>query len=144
MKRRPFRVYFVLALILLVALVIATMCMGRYGQTPLETVKILLSKIFPIEPTWTNGAYITVMKVRFPRVIGAVIVGASLSLAGTTYQGIFKNPLVSPDLLGVSSGASVGAAITILLGTSAAFIQFGALIGGASGCCYDSDYSKAA
>jgi iron complex transport system permease protein len=54
--------------------------------------------------------------IRIPRVLAAVLVGAALSLSGAVYQGVFKNPLVSPDLLGVSSGACVGAAAAVLLG----------------------------
>ena len=54
--------------------------------------------------------------IRIPRVLAAVLVGAALSLSGAVYQGVFKNPLVSPDLLGVSSGACVGAAAAVLRG----------------------------
>jgi iron complex transport system permease protein len=56
-----------------------------------------------------------VMVIRLPRVIGAVLAGAALALSGATYQGVFRNTLVSPDLLGVASGAGVGASIAILL-----------------------------
>jgi len=52
---------------------------------------------------------------RLPRVVAAIVVGAALALAGAAYQGVFRNPLVSPDLLGVTGGACVGAAISILL-----------------------------
>jgi iron complex transport system permease protein len=61
-----------------------------------------------------------------------LLVGAGLALSGTTYQGIFKNPLVSPDLLGVSSGACVGAALAILNDLGAGGIQSCALLGGLS------------
>jgi len=71
-----------------------------------------------------------VMGFRFPRVIATVIVGGSLALAGAVYQGIFKNPLVSPEFLGVSSGACVGAAVAILLALSATGIQVFAFLGG--------------
>jgi iron complex transport system permease protein len=59
-----------------------------------------------------------VFVLRIPRIIGAIVIGAALSLSGAVYQSVFKNPLVSPDILGVSSGASVGAATAILLGGS--------------------------
>ena len=49
--------------------------------------------------------------IRLPRILSALFIGASLSVAGATYQGMFRNPLVSPDILGVSSGASLGAAL---------------------------------
>ena len=53
--------------------------------------------------------------IRLPRILAAMLVGASLSLAGASFQGLFRNPLVSPDILGVSSGAGFGAALAILL-----------------------------
>lgn len=130
MRYRFFGLRLILALAVLVGLSLFALCVGHYGQTPLETIQILLSRILPIEPTWTDNAVTVVMTVRLPRICGAVLVGAALSLAGATYQSIFKNPLVSPDLLGVSSGASVGAAITILIGLSAGATQVGALLGG--------------
>ena len=70
--------------------------------------------------------------VRLPRVLAAVFVGAALSLAGAVYQGVFKNPLVSPEFLGISTGACVGAAIAILMSFSAIFIQAFAFLGGIS------------
>ena len=70
--------------------------------------------------------YTVVMIVRLPRLAANVLVGAALALSGATYQGMFKNPLVSPDLLGVSNGAGVGAAVAIILGMSAAGIQISA------------------
>lgn len=124
------RVPFLIAILLLLGLSLAALCLGRYGNSPWETVQILLAQFFPIPQTWTDGAAIVVLKNRLPRVIAAILVGSALALSGTAYQGIFKNPLVSPDLLGVSSGASVGAASAILLGLSAGMIQLGALGGG--------------
>ena len=56
------------------------------------------------------------LKEHLQRIFAAILVGAALSVAGATFQGIFRNPLVSPDLLGVSSGACIGAAMAILLG----------------------------
>jgi iron complex transport system permease protein len=64
-----------------------------------------------------------VFVLRIPRIIGAIVIGAALSLSGAVYQSVFKNPLVSPDILGVSSGASVGAATAILLGGSLLSMQ---------------------
>ena len=130
MCTRQFCGRFMLALAVLLGLILAALCIGRYGQTPLETIKILLSRAFPIEQTWENGAETVVFLARLPRIAAALLVGAALSISGTAYQGIFKNPLVSPDLLGVASGASVGAAVAILAGAAAAMVQVGALAGG--------------
>ena len=64
-----------------------------------------------------------VLGLRVPRILASVVVGGALSMSGAAYQGIFKNPLVSPDFLGVSSGACIGAAVAILLGLSAGSIS---------------------
>lgn len=71
-----------------------------------------------------------ITKLRLPRTIMAMMVGIGLSLSGLLYQEIFKNKLVSPDLLGVSTGASVGAALAIVLGLSSLFISVFAFIAG--------------
>jgi iron complex transport system permease protein len=71
-----------------------------------------------------------VMQVRGPRVAAALLVGAALAAAGTAYQGMFRNPLVSPDILGVSSGAALGAVLAILLSLGAVFMQLFAFAGG--------------
>jgi iron complex transport system permease protein len=68
--------------------------------------------------------------VRLPRVMAAVVVGAGLAAAGATYQGLFRNPLVSPDLLGVSVGASLGAVLGIFLSLPVLAIQLAAFAGG--------------
>jgi iron complex transport system permease protein len=91
---------------------------------------MLLSLVYPMEPTWTNADETILFQIRLPRIIAAVIVGAALSMAGAAYQGLFKNPLVSPDILGVSSGAGFGAALAILFSTAAWMTQVSAFIGG--------------
>lgn len=68
--------------------------------------------------------------IRFPRVVVALLVGAALSTAGASYQGMFKNPLVSPDLLGASAGASLGACLSMLLGLPNIITQLFAFAGG--------------
>lgn len=99
------------------------LCVGRYYVSPANALKILLSPLTAMEVTWTQTDYNVVMLLRLPRIITAFLVGSALSLSGATFQGIFKNPLVSPDLLGVSSGATVGAALAILMGLGSIGIQ---------------------
>ena len=70
------------------------------------------------------------MNVRLPRIILAVLIGCCLSTAGAAYQGIFRNPMASPDILGASAGASVGACFMMLLDQGAAMIQLGAFVMG--------------
>jgi iron complex transport system permease protein len=63
------------------------------------------------------------MQIRLPRILAAIIIGACLALAGGSFQGLFRNPLISPDILGVSAGAGFGAALAILLGSNDIVIQ---------------------
>ena len=116
--------------VVLIILILACLCVGKYSISPGECLKILAGKITGAEPTWNGMDEKMLLGVRLPRTMAAVIVGAALSLSGAVYQGIFKNPLVSPDFLGVSSGACVGAAVAILLSMSSAFVQFFAFMGG--------------
>lgn len=73
---------------------------------------------------------IVVWHIRLPRILAAVLVGAALAAAGATYQGMFRNPLVSPDILGVSAGAGLGAVLGIFLSLPVVGIQALAFVGG--------------
>lgn len=121
-------------LLLLIAITILVfcwgMCWGRYQISFHDFISVLLSKIISVPETWSQNTENAVWVIRFPRLCGAFLVGASLAISGATYQGIFQNPLVSPDLLGVSAGACVGASLAILQGWGSAAIQFLALLGG--------------
>ena len=124
------RVIFPILLLVLLALIIACLCVGKYQISPGECIRILIGKFSGTEPSWDAMDENMLIGVRMPRVMASVIVGAALALSGAVYQGIFKNPLVSPDFLGVSSGACVGAAIAILLSFSSVMIQITAFAGG--------------
>src|SRR5690554_687579 len=109
----------------LILLSLITMCLGRYSMNPLDVfwvIKETFSGSVPADAAMHDVLYI----IRLPRIFAAILVGGALSLSGAVYQGVFKNPLVSPDLLGVSSGACVGAAVAILLGGSMVMIQLSA------------------
>ena len=82
---------------------------------PPELIKILLSRIFPITQDWSVQAEAVVFNIRLPRIIISSLIGAGLSLSGLIYQMIFRNPMVSPDVLGTSTGAGFGAAIALLI-----------------------------
>lgn len=116
--------------ILLLVFMLICLCVGKYAVPPGECLHILAGKLFHLQETWTQMDEKLLMGVRLPRVLATVIVGAALSLSGAVYQGIFKNPLVSPDFLGVSSGACIGAAVAILLSLSSGWIQVLAFFGG--------------
>lgn len=114
-----------LALTVLLSLVI-----GRYGMSPRMALKILVGQILPVEQDWDSTQQSVVMILRLPRTLGTLLIGSALALSGASYQSMFKNPMVSPDLLGVSSGACIGASLAILLGRSAVTIQIWAFVGG--------------
>ena len=107
--------------------------LGRYALDPLIVMRILLSKIIPIHPNWDATAEAIVMQIRLPRTILAACVGAGLSISGAAYQGMFRNPLVSTDILGVSSAAGFGAALAILVSGNDLEIQLFSFLFGLAG-----------
>ncbi|MBP3866387.1 MAG: iron ABC transporter permease [Eggerthellaceae bacterium] len=116
--------------IVVIVLAVASMCIGRYSVDVQTTLAILTSPFTHVDATWTANEYNVIMNIRLPRVIAAFMVGAALALSGASYQGVFQNPLVSPDILGVSYGACVGAALSILLYLNTWQTQIFAFVGG--------------
>lgn len=102
--------------VLLVALIIWSMTVGPYDLTFSDAVASLLQAVGIGDGPENARASTVLLVIRLPRVLLAALVGAALAVSGAAYQGLFKNPMVSPDILGVSSGAGVGAALGILLG----------------------------
>lgn len=127
-KDRPY----VLPLLLLVFILtfFISFALGRYPVDPVTLVKILLSRILPLEETWSSQAETVVFNIRLPRVLIGAFIGAGLSLSGLVYQGIFQNPMVSPDVLGSTSGAAAGSALGILAGMGYFSISAMSFLGG--------------
>ena len=92
---------------------------GRYSIAPGETIKAL-GALFGGDCDVSNEIYTLVVNVRLPRALAAAAVGAGLAASGAAFQGVFRNPLVSSNLLGVSSGAGFGAALAIVTGAGMA------------------------
>lgn len=113
----------------LIGLFFLSFTIGRYPIGPLEVIYVILAK-FGIGGTVSPLMDTIIFQVRLPRIIAAMLVGACLSIAGASFQGLFRNPLVAPDKLGVSAGASFGAAIAILSSFGFLFIQGLAFLGG--------------
>ena len=122
----------------LIAVFLLSFTFGRYGVPFFTVVRILfhklwaligLDRIWPAAVTWTAEMETVVINIRLPRIVMAVLVGCSLSAAGAAFQGVFQNPMASPDILGASSGAAFGAALAILLGASAQLITLSAFVG---------------
>jgi iron complex transport system permease protein len=115
-----------LVYLLPIALLIISLFIGRY-QTPLsavvdESMKVFSSLFFGT-PASVSTQHTVLFNVRLPRILAALLVGAALSIAGASFQGIFRNPLVSPYILGVGSGAGFGACLAILLWNNYLMIQ---------------------
>lgn len=130
-QRKRYRVLLAGMLLLMTAIVFFSFWVGYYPLTPAQVVAAFLSK-FGYEGEILPQAVTIFWNIRLPRILSAALIGASLSVAGSAYQGMFRNPLVSPDILGVSSGASLGAAFAILCGASNWVVQLAAFAGGVS------------
>ena len=129
-KRRNILSFIIVILLLIVAVFVSFM-LGRYAVTPLNVCKILLSRLISFSNvTWTATEETVVFSIRLPRILAALAVGASLALAGATYQGLFRNAMVSPDILGASSGASVGACVMMLFNFTGLAVQGAAFVTG--------------
>lgn len=129
-KERHYKSLLAGLILALAALAILAVGMGRFYMSPLRVLQIFLSKAFPIEAVWEAKEESVLFALRLPRILAAILVGMSLSLSGAAYQGVFKNPLVAPDMLGVSAGACVGASTAILFNAGEGVIQIMAFLGG--------------
>jgi len=110
-------------LIVPLGLLYASLFVGRFPVSPLQVAHILFAQIVPSTPDWPRSVETIVLEIRLPRAILAMLVGAGLSISGAAYQGMFRNPLVSTDILGVTAAAGFGAAIALLLSRGAAELQ---------------------
>jgi iron complex transport system permease protein len=109
------------AVLLVVAVCLAS-CLGRFHIDPQTLARIFLSSFTGTAEPHLATPSLVLWSVRLPRVVMAVMVGSALSVAGAVFQGLFRNPLVSPGILGVTSGAAFGATLAILLAGNSAFM----------------------
>ncbi|MDM7991612.1 iron ABC transporter permease [Arthrobacter sp. zg-Y877] len=124
-----------LCVLILCAVALVSMAAGRYWVPPNEILRILFNEVTAlfggegiVRRTWTEQEATVVLDVRLPRVLLAFLVGGALSLGGACLQALFRNPLVSPDIIGVTAGASFGGVLVLTLGLSG-----GWMVGGAFG-----------
>ena len=128
--------------IALLGIVLVSFALGRYPISPVELISTLgalannaLANFaahfgVAIPHVEVNQQMATaLMNIRLPRILVVMLVGAALAVAGASYQGMFKNPLVSPDILGASAGASFGACLALLFDMSNSMVQLFAFIG---------------
>lgn len=129
-KTKKFKIKFTILVVIFIVVFFGSFMLGRYPVSPPELMKIILSGIIDIPQSWPDAAENVIFQIRLPRVLAAAIIGAALSIAGVSYQGMFQNPMVSPDILGASSGAGFGAALAILLGAGYMGISVAAFLFG--------------
>jgi iron complex transport system permease protein len=121
-----------LALILIpIPAFLLSLFIGRYQADPGTVLSVIASKIpFMEGNTFSTTLETAILWVRLPRIVLAMMVGMSLSISGAAFQGVFRNPLVSPQILGVANGAAFGAAFAILAGASILIVQIAAFVCG--------------
>ncbi|MBP3222766.1 MAG: iron ABC transporter permease [Actinomycetaceae bacterium] len=125
--------------VLTISITIIALGLGDYYVSPIDVIKVLIdwcmrafSWAIPnegLESVGVNESTV-ILKVRLPRILLALLIGGGLAVSGATLQAILSNPLVSPDIIGVSQGASFGGVLAIMLGLSSAWILGGAMIMG--------------
>lgn len=117
----------VLGLVVLAAVIVAGIGLGTVFVSPSETTAILAHRLlgWPVAETWPQASETIVMELRLPRVITALLVGLGLAVAGTTFQGLLRNPLADSYVLGTASGAALGAAIGVLIPIELALLGLG-------------------
>ena len=104
-----------LLFVTLLALMMCALLLGRYPVAPSDIVKAIFSTGFHEKRPYGDANWVIVEIIRIPRVLLVSLCGINLGLAGATMQGLFRNPLVGPEVAGVSAGASFGGALAILL-----------------------------
>ena len=115
--------------ILLILMIGTTSTIGSASISPIDVYRVVASKIPVVGglidiDSITSSQHSIIWSVRLPRVLLGVIVGAGLSISGASFQGLLKNPMADPYILGISSGAALGAAIAIIMKLEAAFMGF--------------------
>lgn len=115
--------WWVAGLVGLAALFVVSCAIGKYPVAPDELLTLLVAKAAGVPHGLPSVLETVVFRVRLPRVAAAMLVGAGLAAAGAAYQGMFRNPLASPDIIGVSAGAALGAALGIFCSLPVVAIQ---------------------
>ena len=113
----------------LAAVLVLGVGLGSVSIAPGDSIAILAHRLLglPIARTWDPSAEVIVMDLRLPRVLSAMLVGAGLAVAGVTFQGLLRNPLADPYVLGTASGAALGAAIAVLIPVRILVLEMGLL-----------------
>ncbi len=121
---------FLVAIAVLVAGLALSFTVGRFPVGIADLLRVIWSALTGTDSGVSPAAQSVILQVRGPRVLAAALVGAALAIAGAAFQGLFRNPLVSPDILGASSGAAFGAVLGIFFSLGVLAIQGLAFVGG--------------
>ncbi len=126
--RRPI-VVAAIGIVALVVALVAGIAVGAVTIAPGDTLGILGRRLLGLDVarTWTAAEETIVMDLRLPRVLTAMVVGGGLAVAGAAFQGLLRNPLADPYVLGTASGAALGASIAVLIPVRTLILQFGLL-----------------
>lgn len=127
---QQYRRVFLLSLLLLTTTIIISLFIGRYSIHPRVLFPLILQGIGMDPALLADGRWLVFYYIRLPRILLVSSAGAMLAMTGAAYQGIFRNPLVSPDILGVTAGAGFGVALGILLSESLFIIYLLAFLSG--------------
>jgi iron complex transport system permease protein len=119
-----------IAFVFLIVGLLLAFVVGRYPVSLGDVFNVVAAKLTGRAADVPPAVESVIWQVRGPRVIAAALVGAALAVAGTAFQGLFRNPLVSPDILGASSGAALGAVLGIFFSLGVFAIQALAFVGG--------------
>lgn len=126
---KHFNLVMAILVVLLVLLCFVVIQIGQYGVTPSQVLSALLPAFFN-DPSATEATNTVITNIRLPRILLAILAGAGLGVSGAAFQGLFSNPLATPDTLGVAAGASFGATLGILLSFTGLGIQMMAFLMG--------------
>ena len=124
------RLRIALLFVALLVLAVLSFGFGRYPLSPVTVVRVLVAQVIDIPVTWAQADQTVILDIRFPRILAALLVGAALSSSGAAYQTMFRNPLVSPEILGVAAGAGFGASVGILIGLPQSVLEVLAFVFG--------------
>ncbi len=120
---------FALSIVTIIVSIVA-LGVGRYFISPFGIVRVLLQGISGRSFGMDKNAMAVVLNIRLPRIAASLMLGAGLALSGQVFQMVFRNPLVSPDVLGTSTAASFGASLSLLLGLSSVMVSVNAFVFG--------------
>jgi iron complex transport system permease protein len=121
---------YLFALLGIVAIFMAAFAFGKYPISIVDLLRSIFARLTGADAELPEAIEIVIWNIRLPRIVAGMLIGAALAAAGAAYQNMFRNPLVSPDILGVSAGAGFGATIGIFFGLPLTVIQVLAFVCG--------------